>query len=98
MATAAVNASGTTNAASGTSSVSGTDDGIVVAIGEPLALQGFALAGVAVLTASTAAQARARWAGLGRDVALVVLTAPAADALGELATTGHGPLVVTLPE
>jgi vacuolar-type H+-ATPase subunit F/Vma7 len=84
--------------AAAASSASGTDDGIVVAIGEPLALQGFALAGVAVLTASTAAQARARWAGLGRDVALVLLTPPAADALGDLATTVRGPLVVTLPE
>jgi vacuolar-type H+-ATPase subunit F/Vma7 len=86
------------SSASGMSTASGADDGIVAAIGEPLALQGFALAGVAVLTASTAEQARARWAGLGRDVALVLLTRPAADALGDLATTVRGPLVATLPE
>ena len=71
--------------------------GRIAAIGEPVALQGFALAGVAVLPAVTPEQARARWAALPRDVALVLLT-PAADAaLAELAYPVVGPLVATLP-
>jgi vacuolar-type H+-ATPase subunit F/Vma7 len=50
----------------------------VAAVGDPARLQGLRLAGVLVLPASDAAQARSRWAELPDDVALVILTAEVA--------------------
>ena len=51
----------------------------IVAIGERERLRGFALAGVNVAAAEDPAGARAAWAALPADVALVILT-PAAHA------------------
>ncbi len=56
--------------------------GIVVAIGDPSRLAGYALAGAEVLTARTAAAAIAAWEALGGGVGLALLTAEAAAALG----------------
>ncbi len=51
----------------------------IVAIGEQEQLRGFALAGVEVAVADDPAGARAAWAALPPEVALVILT-PAAHA------------------
>jgi vacuolar-type H+-ATPase subunit F/Vma7 len=58
----------------------------VVAIGEERLLEGYALAGVEVLPAAGAAAAREAWRALPADVALVLLSPAAHEALaGELA-------------
>ncbi len=54
----------------------------IVAIGEGERLRGFALAGVSVVLAADPADARAAWAALSADVALVILTPAAHAALG----------------
>jgi vacuolar-type H+-ATPase subunit F/Vma7 len=63
----------------------------IVAIGEGERLRGFALAGVEVAVASDPDGARAAWATLPADVALVILTptAHAALAVDELAQAGQ---------
>jgi vacuolar-type H+-ATPase subunit F/Vma7 len=53
----------------------------IVAIGEGEHLRGFALAGVGVIAAEDPAGARAAWRALAGDVALVILTPAAHDAL-----------------
>lgn len=52
-----------------------------MAIGEPGALDGFALAGATVVGASDPEEVRRAWGQLPADVALVVLTENAASAL-----------------
>ncbi len=70
----------------------------VVAIGEGARVRAFALAGVGVTVADDAADVRAAWTSLGREVGLVILTAPAAVALAaELADPGER-LWLVLPE
>lgn len=54
------------------------------AIGDERRLAGYALAGVEVLPATTAAQAAAAWTGLNEETALVLLTPEARDALEDL--------------
>ena len=66
----------------------------VAAIGDPAALAGLRLAGVVVLPAADAAQARAQWADLPDDVALVLLSAAAATAA---APARPGVLTVVMP-
>ena len=51
------------------------------AIGEDLRLAGYALAGVEVLAAEDAAQARAAWERLPGDVGCLILTASSRTAL-----------------
>jgi vacuolar-type H+-ATPase subunit F/Vma7 len=55
----------------------------VAVVGEQVRVQGFALAGAQVLVAEDAQAARAAWDALDGDVAVVVLTARAAEALGD---------------
>lgn len=50
----------------------------VVALGEAAGLQGFALVGVRVLTATSGDEMRTAWRSLDRDVGLVILS-PMAD-------------------
>jgi vacuolar-type H+-ATPase subunit F/Vma7 len=71
----------------------------IVAIGEGERLRGFALAGVDVAAASDPVGARAAWAALPADVALVILTpaAHAALAADELEHAGQR-LWVVLPQ
>ncbi|MET7339364.1 V-type ATP synthase subunit F [Nonomuraea sp. NPDC005650] len=58
---------------------------IVAVIGEAVRVVGFRLAGAVVLPADTPGAARAAWASLGDDVAVVILTPEAAEAVGEQA-------------
>lgn len=57
--------------------------GTVAVIADPLQGQGFALAGALVLPAPDADAVRAAWDRLPPDVVLVLLSAAAAEALGE---------------
>lgn len=57
----------------------------VVAIGSDLELAGYALAGVEVAAADDPDAVRRAWAGLGRDVGLVLLTRDAATAVPDRA-------------
>jgi vacuolar-type H+-ATPase subunit F/Vma7 len=60
-----------------------TTTGAVVALGETDLVIGFAGAGVRVVPAGTAAEARTAWGRLTEDVGLVVLTPAAAAAVGD---------------
>ena len=69
----------------------------VAVIGRPSEVAGFVLAGARVLPARTPAEARAAWAGLTDDVAVVVLTADSAGALAEERLRPRAPLTVVMP-
>jgi vacuolar-type H+-ATPase subunit F/Vma7 len=70
----------------------------VAVLGEQVQVQGFALAGALVLEADDPAEVRAAWASLADDVAVVVLTPRAAEALQDRPPPGPGaPLTVVLP-
>jgi vacuolar-type H+-ATPase subunit F/Vma7 len=71
------------------------DAGRIAALGEWALVRGFALAGVQTVASENAEAVREAWAALDRDVAVVILTPMAADALAESAH--HGPLTVVLP-
>lgn len=68
----------------------------VAAIGEPVAVQGFGLVGVLVLTAGEPDEVRAAWQRLPADVAFVILT-PAAAATIPAGQPGELPLRVVIP-
>lgn len=74
-----------------------TGVGRVAALGRQVSVQGFALAGVLVLPVEDDADVRAAWDGLPDDVAVVVLTVAAAEALGTERTSVLHPLAVVLP-
>lgn len=57
--------------------------GRIAVIGERTAVAGYGLVGALVLEAEDQAAAEARWAGLDDDVLVVVLTASAAEYLGD---------------
>ena len=69
--------------------------GRVAVLGEWSRVRGFALASVQAVAAQDAEAVRAAWAGLDRDVLVVILTASAAEALGEPARSER--LTVVLP-
>jgi vacuolar-type H+-ATPase subunit F/Vma7 len=66
----------------------------LAAIGERALVQGYGLAGATVAIAEDAVEVRQAWHALPPDVAVVVLTAAAAGALG---ADTDGRLVVVLP-
>ncbi|GGS55504.1 hypothetical protein GCM10010206_16710 [Streptomyces cinerochromogenes] len=73
--------------------------GTVAAIGSRTDVSGLALAGVEVLVAEEPEDVRRAWRALPDRVALVILTAGAAEALGD-AVTSPGPsrpLTVVMP-
>jgi vacuolar-type H+-ATPase subunit F/Vma7 len=69
--------------------------GDVVAIGAEPLIRGYALAGVRLFPADNEDEVRVAWGHLDSGVDLVILTAVAQRALGEVATTR--PLVAVLP-
>ncbi len=69
---------------------------LVAVIGEEFAVQGFGLAGVLVLPATGTTQVCTAWQHLPADVDLVILTGPAACALGEQAYVAGAPLTVVM--
>jgi vacuolar-type H+-ATPase subunit F/Vma7 len=68
----------------------------VVALGEARAVSGLRLTGVRVCPAEGEADVRRAWSGL-RDAGLVILTAAAAEVLGELRVATGAPLTVVMP-
>jgi vacuolar-type H+-ATPase subunit F/Vma7 len=71
--------------------------GRIVAIGEEARIMGFDLAGVVICPAADAAAVRAAWHDLRPDDALVILTAAAAEALGDEAMRTRPPLTAIMP-
>ncbi|HEY7223096.1 MAG TPA: V-type ATP synthase subunit F [Micromonosporaceae bacterium] len=70
---------------------------IVAAIGSPVMVRGYALAGVRVLPAEDADEVRDAWRSLPADVGLVVLTEQAAQALADTLTAERTwPLVAVM--
>jgi vacuolar-type H+-ATPase subunit F/Vma7 len=69
----------------------------VAAIGEYERIAGFAFAGVQVCAADDPDAARAAWAALPNEVALLILTPAAHDALRELLDEHGRPLCAVLP-
>jgi vacuolar-type H+-ATPase subunit F/Vma7 len=67
-----------------------------VALGEEAAVAGFALAGVRVVAASRPEQVWRAWAELS-GAAVVILTAAAAEALGDERFGPAAPLTVVMP-
>jgi vacuolar-type H+-ATPase subunit F/Vma7 len=67
----------------------------IAVLGEQHRVEGFALAGATVLDAADADSVRDAWARLPDDVAVVVLTPAAADALEDVVQ--ERPLRVVLP-
>ncbi|MDE3085296.1 MAG: hypothetical protein KGJ77_00895 [Acidobacteriota bacterium] len=70
---------------------------VVAVLGEPATVAPFALAGARVLGAEHPEEARRQWRSLGADVALVVLTPRAAEAVAELPPPDPSVLWVVLP-
>jgi vacuolar-type H+-ATPase subunit F/Vma7 len=66
----------------------------IAAIGEAYRVQGLGLAGVLVLTADDPDEVRLRWSALPSEVALVILTPRADEALADRAVD---PLTVVMP-
>jgi vacuolar-type H+-ATPase subunit F/Vma7 len=69
----------------------------VAALGDRLAVQGYALAGALPVYASDEESVRDAWAGLPDDVAVVILTPEAARALGRVRAQARYPLTVVMP-
>ncbi len=67
----------------------------IAVIGEQTRVQGFALAGAEVCPATEPDAVRAAWASLAGDVAVVILTPAAADAL--VGTPAGDRLTVVMP-
>jgi vacuolar-type H+-ATPase subunit F/Vma7 len=72
--------------------------GRVAALGEQSRVHGYALVGVLVIAANDPAAVRSAWLRLDADVALVILTQSAAEALGDLLDNLSWPLVAVMPE
>ncbi len=72
-------------------------EGVVVALGERRLVGGFALAGAQVRPVETARETREAWDALGTDVALVILTRAAAEAIGDEVDAVASPLTAVLP-
>lgn len=68
-----------------------------VAIGDELRLAGYALAGAEVRHAVTPAEVEAAWAGLDRDVGLLVLTPESYTALEPLLAERGGLVWAVVP-
>jgi vacuolar-type H+-ATPase subunit F/Vma7 len=69
----------------------------IAVIGAGTLVAGYGLAGAVVLAAEDDDAVRAAWDRLPEDVAVVVLTAAAARALGDTAPSTGPPLAVVMP-
>ena len=67
------------------------------AIGAESRVRGYGLAGVLVLVAENPQDVRSLWRDLPADVAIVILTPQAAEALGDEAMSSASPLTAVLP-
>lgn len=71
--------------------------GRVAVIGEDLLVTGYALAGAVVVPAEGDDAVQSAWNHLAPDIEVVVLTARAADALGQARVSAGAPLTVVMP-
>lgn len=71
--------------------------GTVMAIGALVAVQGFGLAGARVSVADNPDAVREAWRTMPDDVAVVILTQDAQNALGDLVYTRSGPFIAITP-
>ena len=69
----------------------------VVAIGTEALIAGFALVGVRLAPAVSAAEVRVAWQGARATAGVVVLTPAAAEVLAQDRTGLHAPLTVVMP-
>ncbi len=69
----------------------------IVAIGATHETEGFALAGVLVIAASTDAEVTAAWAGLDGDVGLVILSPAASRGLQDRLGSRQDLLTAVMP-
>jgi vacuolar-type H+-ATPase subunit F/Vma7 len=69
----------------------------VAVLGEQVIVAGYALAGAVVVPAEDADAVRTAWDGMADDIAVVVLTPAAADALGPDRTSSLARLAVVMP-
>ena len=72
-------------------------EGTVAALGSPVLLEGYRLAGAALYPAAGAADVRAVWAGLPDSVCVVLLTPDAAVELAAELADPASPLTAVLP-
>jgi vacuolar-type H+-ATPase subunit F/Vma7 len=72
--------------------------GTLVAIGEPVRVRGFALAGAVVLVAEDAEAVRAAWRSRPDSTDVVILSPMAAVALENEMRQPAAPLIAVLPE
>ncbi|MGH7618713.1 MAG: hypothetical protein ACREPM_15945 [Gemmatimonadaceae bacterium] len=70
----------------------------LVALGERAQVDVFALAGVPAIVADTAADARAAWTALESDVAVVILSAAAHEAIADLLPSRPDVIWTTIPD
>lgn len=71
--------------------------GTIAAIGELALLEGFRLAGVVVLAASSDDEIRRAWTALAEDTSIVILTPRSAHALEPDRADPRAPMTVVLP-
>ena len=69
----------------------------VVAIGTEALIAGFALVGVRLAPAVSAAEVRTAWQGALASASVVILTPAAAEVLAQDRTGPHAPLSVVMP-
>ena len=69
----------------------------VAVIGAPELVSGFALAGARTYPVRDADEARAAWSQLPQSVSVVLLSEPAAEAIGDARTARGAPLTTRLP-
>ena len=69
----------------------------VVVLGEASRVEGFALAGAAVIAVDGREEIVRAWTGLGDDTAVVVLTAAASAVLEDAGIDHDGVLTVVMP-
>lgn len=74
-----------------------TDTGSVAVLGRVDELRGYRMAGAVLLAGEDDSQVRASWAALDPGIGLVVLTADAAAALGDLRSRPGAPLTAVIP-
>jgi vacuolar-type H+-ATPase subunit F/Vma7 len=70
--------------------------GAVVVIGEPALVAGYAMAGATTMPAQSRDDMRRAWENLPSGTTLVILTAAAAEALGDR-LSGAEPLTAVMP-
>jgi vacuolar-type H+-ATPase subunit F/Vma7 len=70
----------------------------IVALGERRHVEGFALAGVRVVTAEDEAGVRTAWEALGPEVAVVLLTSRAQKCLADLLSSRPEAIWTVIPD